>query len=307
MFMNKRHKILPFAEAFFAVAAWGVSFIATKVALQDVSPITTVWLRFAMGIIIIGTTALLRKELSRPLPREMSHFALLGFIGITLHQWLQSNGLVTAGAGTSAWIMASTPVCIAIFAWGFLREKLPWRRSCGILLAALGVFIVVNKGNFSSFPASGFAERGNILMLLSAPNWAVFSVLSRRILRAQPAARMTFYVLATGWLMSTLLLFAGPGFSEISHLTKTGWIAIAFLGIFATGLAYLAWNDALQHLPAAHVGAFLYLEPPVAMAVAAAVLAERMTLTAILGGVLIIWGVYQVNRPATAASRTREA
>jgi drug/metabolite transporter (DMT)-like permease len=84
---------------------------------------------------------------------------------------------------------------------------------------------------------------------------------------------------------------------EISRLTIAGWLAIAFLGSFGSGLAYIAWYDALQHLPAAQVGAFLYLEPLVAVMVASAFLGEAITTVSLLGGGLILWGVYQVNRP----------
>ncbi len=50
----QKSKTIPYLEALFAVIVWGASFIATKVALQDVSPITVVWLRFSMGVLILG-------------------------------------------------------------------------------------------------------------------------------------------------------------------------------------------------------------------------------------------------------------
>jgi len=296
--MDQRRKTLFYIEVFFAVMVWGASFIATKVALREVSPVTVVWLRFAMGVTVLGAAVLARKEWSLPSRREMGYFALLGFVGITFHQWLQSNGLVTAQAGTSAWIIATTPVFIALLAWLFLGERLHWRRACGIFLAAVGVLLVVSKGDFKALSAGRFVTEGDILILISAPNWALFSTLSRRGLQAHPAARMMFFVMTSGWLFTSVLFFAGPGFREVSRLTPAGWLGIAFLGVFGSGLAYIAWYDALQHLPAAQVGAFLYLEPPVAVVIAAVMLGEAVTMASLLGGGLILWGVYQVNRPA---------
>ena len=75
-----------------------------------------------------------------------------------------------------------------------------------------------------------------------------------------------------------------------------GWIAILFLGIFCSGLAYIAWYDALQALSAAQTGVFLYIEPLVAVAVAAIVLAEPVTWASLLGGAVILIGVWLVNR-----------
>src|SRR5262245_60103817 len=110
--MSKSH-LLPYLEATFAAVVWGASFVATKVALQDISPITIVWLRFAMGTIILGLAVALRKQFSMPKPGEWGYFALLGFLGITFHQWLQSNALKTSEASTTAWIVATTPVFMA--------------------------------------------------------------------------------------------------------------------------------------------------------------------------------------------------
>jgi drug/metabolite transporter (DMT)-like permease len=81
-----------------------------------------------------------------------------------------------------------------------------------------------------------------------------------------------------------------------SYLTWNGWLAIGFLGIFCSGLAYVAWYDGLSVIPAAQVGAFLYLEPFTAVIVAALVLGEPFLLTSLLGGALIILGVWRVQK-----------
>ena len=93
-----RPKLLTLLEALFAVIVWGGSFIATKVALRDVSPITVVWLRFAMGVVILGIAVTARRQFALPKRNEWLYFALLGFLGITFHQWLQSTALTTSRA-----------------------------------------------------------------------------------------------------------------------------------------------------------------------------------------------------------------
>src|SRR5690349_19777098 len=98
-----KSKLFPYLEASFAAIVWGASFIATKIALKDISPITIVWMRFAMGIVILGLAVVARKQFAWPRQNEWGYFALLGFLGITFHQWLQSNGLKTSEASTTAW------------------------------------------------------------------------------------------------------------------------------------------------------------------------------------------------------------
>jgi len=284
-----------YLAATLAVGLWGGSFVATKVALCELSPPTLVWLRFAMGMAILGAALLARRCLALPTLKETGYFALLGFLGITLHQWLQSNGLVTSQAATTAWIVATTPVFIALLGWLALKERLGLLQVLGIGLAAIGVLLVVSRGDWAAFGAGGFGAPGDRLILLSAPNWALFSVLSRPGLDRRPAGWMMFYVLALGWLFSTVLFLAGPGLGEVAGLSRRGWLALLFLGIFCSGLAYLAWYGALQAIPASQAGAFLYLEPLVTTGAAAALLGEALTPSTLLGGAIILLGVWLVQ------------
>ena len=118
---------------------------------------------------------------------------------------------------------------------------------------------------------------------------------------------MMFYVMATGWLFTSLLFFSGPGLKEIPALTFNGWLGVTFLGIFCSGLAYIAWYDALQALQASQVGVFLYIEPLVAVIVAALILAEAVTLVSLMGGTIILIGVYLVNRTSQAQKKEANA
>ncbi|MBW8010099.1 MAG: DMT family transporter [Chloroflexi bacterium] len=300
-----RTEKVAYAKAVFSVIAWGGSFIATKIALQNVSPTTVVWLRFAIGVAILGIVTFLRGLLTFPKPEEIGYFSLLGAIGITFHQWLQSTGLVTSEATTTAWIVASTPIFIALLGWLVLGEKLTSRIFFGIGLASIGVLLVVSKGDLASITKGQIGTSGDMLILLSAPNWAIFSVLSRRGLQKHPATQMMFYVMTMGWLFTSVQFSYQSGFVEIFQLSVKGWLAISFLGIFSTGMAYIFWYDALQILKATQVGAFLYLEPLVTIIAASLLLNEKVFTGTILGGGIILYGVWLVNRPKKSAKQVR--
>ncbi len=289
-------KLIPYVEALFAVIVWGASFIATKVALQGLSPITIVWLRFLMGVVILGLVVVFRRQFALPEKKEWGYFALLGLLGITFHQWLQSNALQTSEAGTTAWIVSTTPVFMAVLGWVLLKERLGWTKSLGILLAFLGVLVVVSRGDLPSISIGKFGAPGDVLVLISAVNWAVFSALSRRGLKSHPASLMMFYIMLLGWAFTTLLFLTTSGLSEIPSVTSTGWVAVGFLGIFCSGLAYIAWYDALQALSTAQTGVFLYIEPLVAVVIAFFVLGEPITAASLIGGAVILFGVWLVNR-----------
>ena len=94
---------------------------------------------------------------------------------------------------------------------------------------------------------------------------------------------MTLYVMGSGWLFSTVIWIMKDGPADLVKLTAGGWIAIVFLGVLCSGLAYIYWYDALKALPVAQVSSLLYVEPLVTMFVAAAMLGEPITLAALDG------------------------
>jgi len=150
-------------EATFAVIAWGVSFVATKIALRYISPVSVVWLRFLMGVIILGVAVVLRRQFALPDWKGLLYLAFLGFLGIAFHQWLQSTGLLTAQATTTSWIVATTPIFMALVGWLALREKLNWQQVVGIFLAACGVLLVVSNGDLRALATGDFGTVGDFL------------------------------------------------------------------------------------------------------------------------------------------------
>jgi drug/metabolite transporter (DMT)-like permease len=301
--MLSSRRTLAIIEATLAVIFWGVSFVATKVAIQEVSPATVVWLRFAMGIFVLGLAVLLRRQFVLPARGDLPYFALLGFLGITFHQWLQSTGLQTAQATTTSWIVATTPIFMALLGWLILKERLLWLQILGIGVAFLGVLLVVTGGDLASLAHGKFGAYGDFLVMISAPNWALFSVLSRKGLQKHPASLLVFYVMIFGWLFTSVLFLLGSGWMEIANLTWKGWLAIGFLGVFCSGISYVFWYDALAVLPVAQTGAFVYLEPFVTVIVAAFILNEPLLLASVLGGLAILAGVWLVQAGGKRAIR----
>jgi drug/metabolite transporter (DMT)-like permease len=304
--IKKHMNTKAFLKALFAVIVWGASFVATKVSLQYTSPTTIVWLRFSMGVCILGVATAFKKQLALPKGKDWGYFALLGFLGITFHQWLQSTGLVTAQATTTAWIVATTPVFMALLGLFFLREKLALYQVVGILLASFGVLLVVTRGDLSVIVRGGFGTHGDFLVLISALNWAVFSTLSRPGLKKHPATRMMFFVMSFGWVFTSILFFLTSSLGQITGIPWNGWVAILFLGVFCSGIAYIFWYDALQVLPVAQTGAFLYLEPIVTVIVAATILREALLLASAIGGITILIGIWLVNRPNKSTQIMKE-
>lgn len=279
-----------------AAVSWGASFVAIKIALRTLSPLPLVWLRFGLGVAVLGVFAVLRREKDPLTAKEWGLVLLLGFLGVPFHHLIQSTGLKTAQAATSAWIISSMPVFIAILGTLFLGEKMTFRRWFGLACAACGVLFVVTRGDPARLRFSDPGSLGDLLVLVSAFNWAVFSVLSRNFLKRHRPAPMMLRVLLAGWLMTTVLFAARGNLEPILRLDTEGWASVLFLGIFCSGLAYVFWYDALKILPASQAGVLMYLNPVSATLVAVFGLGEPVSASMVLGAVLISAGVWQVSR-----------
>jgi drug/metabolite transporter (DMT)-like permease len=303
-------KAVIYLKALAASLIWGTSFVASKIVLQEVHPATLTWTRFSIGVLVLGSAVVLRKQFVVPPKKEWGFFVLFGFLGIAFHQWLQANGMVTSAASTTSWIVATTPIFFAIFAWPILKERVSPLAMLGIALAAVGVLLVISKGDWQALSLGQFGQPGDFLILISAPNWAIFSIYSRRGMQSHPAALMIFWLMLIGVAFTSVLFFTGSGPAELAQLSVRGWSAAVYLGVFCSGLAYIFWYDALSALSATQTGAFLYLEPISTVIVAALLLDEKITPASMLGGAIILFGVYLVNnsgrQPAAALATSKK-
>jgi drug/metabolite transporter (DMT)-like permease len=281
-----------YAGGLVAVAVWGASFIATKIAVLDTDPFTVICLRFGIGTVVLAAAVAWRGEFRVPLRADLLRFAMLGAVGITLHQLLQVTGLVTAKASTTSWIITATPLTMAAVGRIVLGERLGWRQALGIAVGSAGVLAVVSGGRIAALVAGGAGTVGDVLVAASTITWALFSVYSRRGLQRHPAASMLLCVMAAGWFFAAVPWIVSGRLAAVGRLTPTGWASIVFLGVFCSGVAYIFWYEALRVLPTARAGSLLYLEPVVTVVVASVVLGEPITAASIVGGAVIIGGVW---------------
>lgn len=283
-------------KAFCAAVIWGASFVATKAALREISPVTLIFLRFGIGVVVLAFAVWRLGVFERVSRRDLLLLAILGAIGIPIHQGLQANGLVVTAATSVAWLVALTPVFTALLAWIFLSESFGTTKTLGLIIAFLGAFTVITNGMFTPDVLRLPSTTGDFLALASALNWAVFTVISKPVLKRLHPTLMITFVMVIGWILVLPFLVAAQGWNEISRLSTSGWLAVAFLGVFCSGIAYIFWYDALAQIDASQVAAFIYLEPFVTIIVAAMLLTEAFTPISLLGGLTILLGVYLVNR-----------
>jgi drug/metabolite transporter (DMT)-like permease len=185
---------------------------------------------------------------------------------------------------------------VALLAAAHLRERFGPARAVGLLLGFAGTLLVVSRGQLSTAALALPATRGDLMILASTLNWAVYSVLGRATLRSLGALRAT-----TGAMLASAALlapvFAATGaWRDYAALGPYAWLAVAFLGVCCSGLGYLWYYGALERIEAAQVAALLNLEPVVTLLAAVAILGEPVTPLTVVGGAVILAGVALVQR-----------
>ena len=285
-----------------AVVFWGISFVATKAALGEVSPTTLVGLRFFIGAFLL---LLLVRRL--PPRNEWGPLALMGFVGVFVHQMLQSYGLTMTTASSTGWLIGLCPIWSALLSAIVLRERFGGWKIIGLLAGFAGALLVVTKGDFSSKVLGRPSTMGDLLILISTVNWAIYSVLGHKTIRRIGPRRATSGAMMFGALMLLPFFIANRGWEEVPDLSRVGWSAVLFLGIGCSALGYLFWYGALEHIEVSRVAALLYAEPLVTFAAAVLLLGERVSGVIIAGGILVLIGVVIAQYAPGAAPAARVA
>ncbi len=286
-------KLLRFWKPLLAVIFWGASFVATKIALGELSPLSVIMLRTFGGIIFILSIALYSKRDFKISFANLKRIFVLALI-LICHLLIQVTGIKFTSATNTGWIVGVTPVFMALLGFIVFKEELSPVKISGIVIAFAGLVLLISKGNLLSI---GFiSHKGDFLVLISAFTWGIYSMVNKKIsINYSPVMTILFLFIM---LEIIILPFAinHDSIYSIAHLSAKGWAAILFLGIFASGTSFVLWSKSLSETEATKTGAFLYLEPFVTVFAAWIFLDELITILTIISGLIITAGVILVNR-----------
>jgi drug/metabolite transporter (DMT)-like permease len=291
----------PRVAACIAVLFWGVSFVATKAVLREISPVTLIFTRFLIGALVLFAIV---RELP---PRDAwPQLALMGFIGVFVHQMLQAFALTMTTATSTGWLIGITPIWSALLSAIVLRERFGFWKVVGLVGGFAGALLVVTRGDFSARVFGRPSTLGDVMIFISTINWAVYTVIGHRTIRRIGPRRATSGAMLFGVAMLAPFFAAQRGWRQIPNLSTTGWGALLFLAIGCSALGYLFWYGALEHIEASRVAALLYAEPLVTFVAAVVLLGERVGAVTIVGGALVLASVLLAQYAPGAASAVQQ-
>lgn len=285
---------LAIAFGLLASMFWGASFVGTKVALREFSPVALLVFRYGMALIILAPIVHRLEGLKFPDRRQLPALIALGALGISLNQLFQGFGMLWTSASQASWLTAAAPALIAVMGWLFLRESLSRVQIMGLILSMIGAVLVSYEPNPDLMQITSWW--GPVLVLMGALAWAGFTVLGKRLVISLPPLNMTYTALMMGWLLVLPLFIGTRAWQGVDTVSARGWLAILFLAVVCTAGAYTLYFLALRGAETAVVAVVQYWEPVTTMILAAFILQERVSWLSLLGGVLILLGVILVER-----------
>jgi drug/metabolite transporter (DMT)-like permease len=279
---------------------FGLHYLAAKLVLLEIPP------RAWAAIRVVGAALVLLaavRAMGRTLPRspgDLGRLALFALLGVVINQVCFVEGLHRTTPTHSALINTTIPVGTLLFAVLLGRERLTWPRAGSLGVALAGVLLVIWPEDLSP---SSETVAGDLLTLVNALSFALFLVVSKRLISRSDPIGATAVLLGFG-AIGILAVGWGPlaSFEPSTVSARTWWLG-AFIILFATAGTYLLNYWALARVDSSVVALFIYLQPLIAAVLSWTLLGERIGASTAAGGALIFAGVYIAIRAPARSSQ----
>lgn len=292
-------------RAYLALAAiciiWGTTYTAIKVAVRDFPPFLLVGIRQTGAGLLLLSIAWLSGKISPVTPQYVRRQFLTGLATITGGNGFITWGMQYVSSGISSVIGSLTPVLVALIAlfWKDRQEKMSKLTIIGVLVGFIGMGIVFSDG-WADFLNPDY-RWGIAGCFASCCTWSLGTVMSKRYndLNVSPLFNAGLQITAGG--LGGFVLSALFDTSHKIHHTTEGWLALTYLLLIGSALAFTLYMFILKHLNVTVSSLYTYINPIVAILMGCMVLGESFTWLEMGGISVTLLGVYLVNKGARIA------
>ncbi len=273
------HRLLIWSVVLF----WGISFVATRVVVLSVPPITAAFIRF-----LIASAALI--FFTRRFPRLLNwHSFFAGFWGVTMYFFFENSGLVYTYPTNAALIISSAPILYTLFSHIFQKRKTTAVEYIASCFSFFGVAVVILNGKF----VLKVNPIGDFMLLGAAFAWVFYTYHVEKMPDPDSMSGVTSITL---WGLLTLIPFVILEKKSQFHLTLPVIVSLLYLGIICSGVAYVFWNIGIRRVGSRYTTNTIYLIPVVTSIVESVLLKNVPNLYTIVGGMLVLLGLWLFNR-----------
>jgi O-acetylserine/cysteine efflux transporter len=277
--------------AFIALALiWGSSFPFVKIGLRDAPPLLFAGIRVLLGGAGLVVVAAIWS--GRPRFRGVWHtYVISGVFNSGLFVGLQTIAVQDLPSGLAAVLVYLQPIVTGLLAAFFLGESLDAAKVVGLVLGFLGV-IAVSFGDLGGH----FEFSGLLAGVVGGVSWSIGTVYFKQV---QGTVSML-------WFVAISFVLGGVGLTVVGSLTESWgsvvwsssgfWGSLLFISLAAITLAWVLWLGLVSAGEASRASAYIFVVPLTSVAIGVIFLGEPFTIALVVGALLIVAGIYLVNR-----------
>lgn len=272
------------------MSIWATTYVSTKILLNHLEPLEILLYRFIVAYVILLIVYPKFEKIHKPKDEFM--FVLAGISGVTLYYLLENIALQYTLASNVGLFISLAPILTAILSHFFIeRGALTRQVIFGFFIAIIGVFLVIFNGNL----ALKINLKGDLLAILAAVLWAIYSITLKKINtkfhyhNLYITRKIFFYGVI---FMLPLMFPLKIQFHFSSLLIHSVLLNILFLSLVASALCFVMWTMGVKIIGAIKASNYIYIVPLITAITSVLILKERITLIVIVGGCLILIGLF---------------
>lgn len=284
----------PHLALFGVQAFFGSLPVIAKVVLQAVPAFGVVGFRVGITAVVLAIIQAFRGRFWLKEKSDYSRLAVLSLFGVTFNQLLFMSGLSLTKASNTSLLAVTIPIFTLSVSSMAGTERLRRIKVIGIVLAAIGVFLIIDPQN-ASFASE--TTIGDVLIVLNSLCYGIYVATSKEIVTRNGAFRSMMWV----FIFASVICVPIGGYSlsaiDLSNVGPLIWILIIYIAIGATASPYLLNAWALARVDPSTVAVYTYLQPLIGFLLAVVFLGERVDLMFFAAAALIFAGVFLVTKP----------
>jgi drug/metabolite transporter (DMT)-like permease len=286
---------IPILMTLLAALLWASSFSVIKVGLRYIDPFSFLFIRFVLATALLAGAALASGSGALMLRYAGNPYSIILGLALAASFSLQFRAQVEIPASTAAIIINSSTLLVAPLSALLLRERIGGRKVAAMALGIAGVYLTTVAPAGAPSGAGGATWLGRVLISASAVSTALYIVLTKKALSERHLHQLPLLASVFAWSLPVYMLLALPALRNGLTLSGRAWLAIAYLAVFCSGLAFLLWATAMKRIGALTSAIVLLSELVFGVLMAVAFLGEGLSARAVAGCALIGLGIIIVG------------
>ncbi len=286
------------------VLLWAANLPLAKDALRDFSPMSFNAVRIPLSALLLWIPTLLLQGRIHLQLRDIWKILALGIIGNVCYLTLFIHGLELTKAGNVGLLMSVGTIFTALLSRLLGHEHLSRIVWAGILLSFGGVAVILLES--AEFAVGTGTLPGDLITLAAAACWSLYTVFSKTLMRSYSPLTFTTLTLSVGAVVLFFISLPSLAAQEWGQISPRSYLELGYSSVFSLAVAYSIWFYCVDRLGSTRTAIYANLVPFWTLLFAWMFIGEEVTLLQILGGILILTGIY-LTRNSTQSFRTVEA